>query len=96
MKQGFVYIMANRKNGALYTGVTSNLPRRDFEHKNDVLEGFTKKYGVHKLVYYETHETMEAAIHREKCIKEWKRKWKIELIEKFNPTWRDLSSVLAA
>ncbi|HVY12708.1 MAG TPA: GIY-YIG nuclease family protein [Alphaproteobacteria bacterium] len=96
MKQGFVYIMASRKNGTLYTGVTSNLFRRIFEHKNDLIQGFTKKYGVHRLVYYEVHETMEAAIHREKCIKEWQRQWKIDVIEKFNPTWKDLYLQLAA
>jgi putative endonuclease len=96
MKQGFVYIMANRKNGALYTGATANLFRRNFEHKNDLLEGFTKKYGVHRLVYYEVHETLEAAVYREKCIKEWKRQWKIKLIEEFNPDWKDLSRDIAA
>jgi putative endonuclease len=96
MKQGFVYIMANRKNGTLYVGMTSNLLRRDFEHKNNILKGFTKKHGVHRLVYYEVHDSIEAAISREKHIKKWNRAWKIELVEKFNPTWKDLSVSLAA
>ena len=74
----------------LYTGVTSNLPGRVWQHKNDVTEGFTKKYGVHTLVYFELHEVMASAISREKQIKNWQRKWKVKLIEKQNPTWRDL------
>ncbi|MFO7592922.1 MAG: GIY-YIG nuclease family protein [Pseudomonadota bacterium] len=85
-----VYILASKPNGTLYTGVTSNLPKRIWEHKNNVVEGFTKKYGVHTLVWYEVHETMESAILREKRIKEWKREWKIGMIEKNNPQWRDL------
>jgi putative endonuclease len=96
MKQGFVYILANRKNGTLYTGVTSDLVRRVFEHQSDIIKGFTKKHGVHRLVCYEVHDRIEDAIHREKCIKKWNRAWKIELIEKFNPTWKDLSLNLAA
>jgi putative endonuclease len=96
MKQGFVYILANRKNGALYVGVTSDLSRRIFEHQNNILKGFTEKYGVHRLVYYEAHDTIENAIHREKCIKKWNRAWKIELIVKSNPTWKDFSINLAA
>ena len=74
----------------LYTGVTSNLPGCAWQHKNDVTEGFTKKYGVHTLVYFELHEVMASAISREKQIKNWQRKWKVKLIEKQNPTWRDL------
>ncbi|MBI5263650.1 MAG: GIY-YIG nuclease family protein [Bradyrhizobium sp.] len=90
MKQPAVYILASRRNGTLYTGVTSSLAQRVWQHKSDVTEGFSKRYGVHLLVWYELHETMESAISREKAIKEWKRNWKLELIEKTNPTWRDL------
>lgn len=89
-KQPAVYIMASRRNGTLYVGVTSSLVKRVGEHKNDVTEGFTKRYGVHHLVWYELHETMESALSREKAIKEWKRKWKLELIEKTNTAWQDL------
>ena len=85
-----VYLLASRRNGTIYIGVTSSLAKRVWEHKNDVVEGFTKRYGVHQLVWYELHETMESAIRREKAIKEWKRKWKLDLIEKFNPEWEDL------
>jgi len=85
-----VYILASRRNGTLYTGVTSSLAERIWQHKNDVTEGFTKRHGVHLLVWYELYDTMESAIRREKAIKEWKREWKLELIEKTNPTWRDL------
>ena len=93
-KQPTVYILASRRNGTLYTGVTSNLATRVWQHKNDVVEGFTKKYGVHTLVYYEVHEEMRSALTREKQIKKWKRSWKLALIEKQNPTWRDLSGDL--
>jgi len=89
-KQPAVYILASRRNGTLYTGVTSSLAERIWQHKNDVTEGFTKRHGVHLLVWYELYDTMESAIRREKAIKEWKREWKLELIEKTNPTWRDL------
>ena len=89
-KQPAVYILANRRNGALYTGVTSNLPARVWQHRNDVTKGFTKKYGVYTLVYFELHDEMASAISREKQIKNWQRKWKVKLIEKQNPTWRDL------
>lgn len=85
-----VYILASKRNGTLYTGVTSNLPKRVWEHKEGVVAGFTKRYGVHSLVWYEVHETMDAAITREKQIKEWQRAWKLELIEAANPGWRDL------
>ena len=85
-----VYILANKPNGTLYVGVTSDLVGRIWQHKNDVIRGFTSRYGVHTLVWYETHESMESAITREKAIKEWKRSWKLELIERNNPTWRDL------
>ena len=90
MKQPCVYILASKRNGTLYTGVTSDLVQRVWQHKNGVVEGFTKRYGVHLLVWFEIHETMASAITREKAIKEWKRAWKLELIEKENPDWRDL------
>lgn len=88
-KQPAVYILASKCNGTLYTGVTADLLGRVWEHKNDAIEGFTKKYSVHRLVYFEQHETMPSAIEREKQIKKWKRKWKQELIEEQNPTWKD-------
>jgi putative endonuclease len=90
MRQPCVYLLASKRNGTLYVGVTSDLVQRIWQHKNDLVEGFTKRYGVHTLVWYEMSETMQAAIARERAIKEWKRAWKIELIEKFNPEWRDL------
>jgi putative endonuclease len=90
MKQPCVYLLASRRNGTLYVGVTSNLVKRVWEHKQDVVEGFTKRYRVHTLVWYELHDSMEAAIRREKAIKEWRRRWKIALIERTNPNWRDL------
>ena len=95
MKQPHVYILANKRNGTLYIGVTSNLPQRVWHHKNDLVEGFTKSYGVHTLVWYETHETMESAISREKALKKWSRQWKIELIEHNNPVWRDLQDEIS-
>jgi len=85
-----VYILANKRNGTLYVGVTSDLPRRIWEHKIKAVDGFTKKYGVDKLVWYELHDTMMTAIEREKSIKKWKRYWKLKLIEEMNPEWRDL------
>ena len=88
--QPCVYILASKRNGTLYIGVTSDLVKRIWEHKSDFIEGFTKKYTVHNLVCYETHDTMENAINREKQLKEWKRQWKIGLIEKSNPYWKDL------
>ena len=88
--QPAVYILASGRNGTLYIGVTSDLVKRIWEHKNNVVEGFTKRYSVHDLVWYELHQTMESAIHREKRLKEWKRAWKLELIEGSNPDWRDL------
>ena len=90
MKRPCVYILASQRNGTIYIGVTSDPVKRVWEHKNDLVEGFTKKYGVHTLVWYEAHETMEAAITREKQLKGWRRQWKLELIEKMNPNWRDL------
>ena len=90
MKKPSVYILASRKNGTLYTGVTGDLLKRIWEHKNDFVDGFTQKYGVHKLVYFEQHEDMDSAITREKQIKKWNRSWKIHIIEKENPSWKDL------
>lgn len=92
--QPCVYILASKRNGTLYVGVTSDLVKRAWEHKNDFVEGFTKRYSVHDLVWYEVHETMASAIAREKTIKAWKRAWKMELIEKSNFGWRDLYSEL--
>ena len=89
-KEPAVYILASERNGTLYIGVTSNLQKRAWEHKNDLVEGFTKRYGVHRLVYYELHEEMVSAIRREKQMKKWDRAWKLELIERQNPGWRDL------
>ena len=85
-----VYILASKRNGTLYIGVTSDLVKRIWEHKEGLVAGFTKKYAVKNLVYYEQHDNAESAIHREKRLKEWKRQWKLELIEKFNPKWDDL------
>lgn len=90
MKQYHVYILASKRNGTLYTGITSNIVKRVYEHKNKFVEGFTQKHGVDKLVYYEIFDDPENAILREKRIKTWKRQWKIELIEKENPHWEDL------
>ncbi len=89
-KRPCVYIVASKRNGTLYTGVTSDLVKRVYEHKNGLADGFTKKYDVHRLVYFEMHEDMNAAIAREKQIKKWNRAWKLELIEKGNPAWKDL------
>jgi putative endonuclease len=85
-----VYILTSKRNGTLYVGVTSNLVKRVWEHKNNVVAGFTKRYSVHLLVWYELHETMSSAITREKQLKNWQRKWKLELIESINPNWCDL------
>ena len=85
-----VYIVSKHRHGALYTGVTSDLARRVWEHRTGAVAGFTKRYGLKVLVWYEPHGTMEGAIRREKQIKAWKRDWKIRLIERMNPTWRDL------
>ena len=90
MKAPCVYVLANKPNGTLYIGVTSNLVQRVWQHKNDLVEGFTKRYGIHRLVWFEAHESMESAITREKMLKRWKRAWKIRLIEEANPKWSDL------
>jgi putative endonuclease len=87
-----VYILANRRIATLYIGVTSDLMGRVWQHKQNIVEGFTKRYSVHDLVWFELHDSMESAISRESAIKAWKRAWKIELIEKSNPYWRDLYS----
>ncbi|HJW81462.1 MAG TPA: GIY-YIG nuclease family protein [Acidiferrobacterales bacterium] len=85
-----VCIHAGQSNGTLYVGVTSDLVKRVWQHKNDQAPGFTKRYSVHSLVWYEVHETVESAIKREKALKEWKRAWKLELIEELNPQWQGL------
>jgi putative endonuclease len=90
MKQYYVYILASKKNGTLYIGVTNNLLKRVYEHKNNIIGGFTKKYRVHDLVYYEAYGEIYDAIAREKRMKKWERNWKIELIQKTNPDWKDL------
>ena len=94
--QPCVYLLASKRNGTLYVGVTSHLAQRVWQHRNDLVEGFTKQYGVHTLVWYEAHATMESAIAREKAIKEWRRVWKMALIEEANPQWRDPNEELAS
>lgn len=89
-RQPAVYILANKRNGTLYVGVTSDLIKRIWQHKNNVVKGFTERYSVHQLVWYELYETMESAIGKEKMLKNWKRVWKLELIERSNPNWQDL------
>ena len=91
-KQFYVYILASDRNGTIYVGVTSNLVQRVWQHNEKLVEGFTKKYEVQKLVRYEQHENAESAISREKRIKKWNREWKIRLIEETNPYWNDLYS----
>jgi putative endonuclease len=83
-------MLASKRNGTLYTGVTSDLVKRIWEHRNDMVDGFTSRYGIHRLVWYELHDSIESAITREKRLKNWKRKWKLELIETSNPKWIDL------
>ena len=90
MIQPAVYILASKRKGTLYTGVTRDLIKRVWEHKNNFVPGFTKKYNIHKLVYYELHKSMDSAILREKQIKKWNRAWKVRLIEENNPGWNDL------
>ncbi len=94
MKKPCVYIVTNKRRGVLYTGVTTDISRRDYEHKNKLFEGFTKKYNLTVLVYVEPHETLEAAIKREKLIKRYRREWKFRLIEEQNLEWKDLSEYL--
>jgi putative endonuclease len=90
MSEYYVYILANKRNGTLYTGFTNDLLRRVYEHKNEFVEGLTRRYGIHKLVYFEQCDDYDSGLQREKQIKEWKRKWKLELIEQDNPKWNDL------
>ena len=90
MKYFYVYILASKRNGTLYTGSTDDLAKRVWEHKEKINKGFTSDYGVDRLVWFEPHDTREAAFMRERQIKEWKRAWKLELIEKENPEWNDL------
>ncbi|MEE8109730.1 MAG: GIY-YIG nuclease family protein [bacterium] len=89
-KPGYVYILTSQRNGTLYIGVTNNLAKRVWEHKHDLVEGFTKRYRVHRLVYHETYRDIREALLRERRIKKWNRKWKIQLIEGQNPEWNDL------
>lgn len=91
MKDYYIYILTNKKNGTLYIGVTNNLMRRIYEHKNGIVKGFTKKYNLDKLVYFEQTTDINAAIMREKRLKKWNRDWKLKLIESINPEWKDLS-----
>ena len=95
-KKSYVYILANKQNGTLYVGITSDLVKRIWQHKKGLVDGFTKKYSVKKLVYYEEHEGILNAISREKRLKEWPRKWKLELIEKHNPKWNDLYDIIVS
>ena len=94
-KQFYVYILASKRNGTLYIGVTNDLVRRVWEHRSDAVEGFTKKHGVHQLVWYEVAATPLAAITREKQLKKWNRAWKVRLIENMNPEWKDLYDEIA-
>ena len=89
-RQFYVYLLMNKTNTVIYTGVTSDLPKRAYEHKQGLIKGFTSRYNVNKLVYFEVFDSALGAIRREKCLKEWARAWKIRLIEKSNPEWRDL------
>lgn len=94
MFNAWLYIMSNRLNGTIYIGVTTRLVERAAEHKEGVVPGFTKRYGLKRLVYYERHDSIEAAIQREKTMKTWRRAWKVRLINEFNPTWDDLYDTL--
>ena len=91
----YVYILASRKNGTLYIGTTNDLVRRAWEHKGQFVPGFTSKYGVHHLVYFEAHDDVRLAIQRERTMKHWRRDWKIALIETTNPEWRDLTDEIS-
>lgn len=92
--QPYLYILTNRNKTVLYTGVTSDLPARIFQHKNGLISGFSKRYNLHCLIFAEVHATMESAIQREKLVKRWKRSWKEDLIATFNPEWHDLAETL--
>ena len=95
MKMPCVYMLASKRNGTLYVGVTSDLVQRVWQHRSALAEGFTMRCGVHRLVWYEVHETMESAILREMALKKWNRAWKIRLIEETNPAWKDLYDGIA-
>jgi len=90
----WVYILASRRNGTLYVGMTDDLARRSWEHRTSAVPGFTRKYGVKMLVWFEQHETRESALQRERQLKKWNRAWKLPLIERFNPSWKDLADEL--
>lgn len=92
--QWYVYILASKRNGTLYIGMTNNIARRIDEHKTKVVKGFTQKYHVHRLIYYEVYDSPEEAIRREKNLKAWQRTWKLRIIEEINPDWNDLSTEL--
>lgn len=94
MRQGYVYILASKRNGTLYTGVTGDLSHRLYEHQNNLTPGFTTRYNVKTLVWFETHDLVTDAISREKAIKNWPRAWKIDLIENLNPQWQDIAHYL--
>ncbi|MDP2953675.1 MAG: GIY-YIG nuclease family protein [Chloroflexota bacterium] len=94
-KQYFVYVLASKRNGTLYIGITSDLTKRLYEHRNNLVDGFTKRYNIHTLVYYEITGDVNSALLRERQLKKWRRKWKIALIEKSNPQWRDLYDELS-
>jgi len=96
IKRFYVYILCSKRNGTLYTGITSDLIKRIYEHKNNLVNGFTKRYNVHNLVWYEMHESIESAFNREKQIKKWKRAWKIKMIEQNNPEWKDLYEMICS
>jgi putative endonuclease len=94
MAGGFVYIMSNRRNGTLYAGVTADIVRRAYEHRTGGIAGFTRRYGLQRLIWFERHDEIVTAIRREKTIKDWPRAWKVRLIERMNPTWEDLYDTL--
>jgi putative endonuclease len=96
MKGGHVYVMTNKRDGTLYVGVTANVGRRAFEHRERLVDGFTKQYGLKRLVYYEFHEDIRTAIQREKTVKHWPRQWKLALIQETNPEWADLCESLSS
>jgi putative endonuclease len=96
MEESYVYILASRRNGTLYIGSTTDLVTRIWQHKNNMIPGFTSKYHIHQLVYYEAHGDIMEAACRERRFKNWCRKWKLNIIEQFNPTWRDLYDEISA
>jgi len=92
----WVYILASRRNGTLYIGMTDDLVRRAWEHRTGAVRGFTRQYGIKMLVWFEQHETRESALQRERQLKKWNRAWKLQLIERFNPSWKDLADELTS